>query len=758
MPKIAITAAWTASLSLLCAACILPMAGQDTHFAPVGEQIPPPACLTLKSPYQTALEGGFIPCSPLAHEVWLKDMNHWRTERKIRIGYDGSRYDVPALQWTQSSFIQPQMMVQDRYFYDPVAGRYTVDRYLDDLDKRYGGIDAVLIWPTYPNMGMDDRNQQDMIRSMPGGLDGVKKMIADFHRRGVRVLFPMMMWDQGTRDPGAPWPQSIASFMKELGVDGINGDTQDGVPVAFSLAADAAGHPLAFEPESAPSDEATAWNVMTWGHYTYPFAPQVDRYKWLESRHMVNISDRWNRNKADDLQFAFFNGIGWESWENIWGIWNGITPRDGEATRRMATIERAVAPFLVSKGWEPYYSTRSYGVFASRWPQGNQNVWTIVNRNEYDVAGPQLSIPAKDGVRYFDLYHGIELKPDREGDNHVLSLQLEAHGFGAVLATTGEPDGEIQKLMARMKSMTAAPLSTYSSEWKAVSQQLVEIAATKPAHSAPKGMIQIPGDERYLFRVKGIEIEGTDDIGLDIQYPWENEARRFHEHYMQIKPFYIDKFPVTNAQFKEFLDASHYHPKDDLNFLHDWTNGNFPDGWANKPVTWVSLEDARAYAQWAGKRLPHEWEWQFAAQGKTENIYPWGNTPSANSALASDSVNGQRSIPAAGVSAASRLNLMPTPNEDRILNAPDDVDAHPLGASPFGVMDMVGNVWQWTDEYLDDHTRTAILRGGNHYLPQGSLWYFPQAYRNDEHGKLLLMAPSYDRSGTLGFRCVLDGK
>jgi len=67
--------------------------------------------------------------------------------------------------------------------YDPVAGKYTVERYLDDLEKRYGGIDAVLIWPTYPNLGIDNRNQHDMIRSMPGGVAGVKQMIADFHRR-----------------------------------------------------------------------------------------------------------------------------------------------------------------------------------------------------------------------------------------------------------------------------------------------------------------------------------------------------------------------------------------------------------------------------------------------------------------------------------------------------------------------------------------------------------------------------------------------
>ena len=57
------------------------------------------------------------------HQEWLKDVGHWRAERKIRIGYDGSRYENPALRWTQSSFMQPQMMVQDRYFYDPVAGQ-----------------------------------------------------------------------------------------------------------------------------------------------------------------------------------------------------------------------------------------------------------------------------------------------------------------------------------------------------------------------------------------------------------------------------------------------------------------------------------------------------------------------------------------------------------------------------------------------------------------------------------------------------------
>jgi formylglycine-generating enzyme required for sulfatase activity len=715
------------SLGIMLAAIALGAAAQDTLYAPRNQQIPTPHCLEL----QNAWEGPQTNCAPFAHERWLADLKHWRAERRIRIAYDASRYDLPAFKWTQSSFMQPQMMVHDRYFYDPLAGRYTVDRYLDDLEKRYGGIDAVLIWATYPNMGIDDRNQLEMVESMPGGVDGVRQMVADFHRRGVRVLFPMMMWDEGTHQPSQPWPQALAELMKRIDADGINGDTQDGVPLGFSLAADAAGHPLAFEPEGSPSDEALAWNVMTWGQYAFPFIPMVDRYKWLETRHMVNISDRWATDHTNDLQFAFFNGVGWESWENVWGIWNGINPRDAEATRRVATIERGVAPFLTSADWEPLYPMHNFGVYASRWPVGDQAVWTIVNRTAYEITGRQMDVKTIPGMRYFDLYHGVELTPDTGGPVSVLSFNIEANGYGAILATPGEPSDAIKSLMRRMAEMTAKPLASFSHEPVVLQQRLVEIATTKPASEAPEGMVKIPGGS-FIFRVRGTEIEGGSMNGVDVQYPWEDSPRRFHEHAMTIKPFFIDKFPVTNAQFKQFLDATHYTPRDPGNFLRDWKSGAYPQGWDNRPVTWVSLEDARAYAAWAGKRLPHEWEWQYAAQGTDARTYPWGNDWNPAN--------------------------VPTPDTGRTMHGPESVGLHPQGTSPYGVQDLIGNVWQWTDEFEDDHTRTAIVRGGSYYQPQGSIWYFPQAYRNDEHSKVLLMAPSYDRSGGVGFRCVRDAQ
>jgi gamma-glutamyl hercynylcysteine S-oxide synthase len=715
--------------------CAIPLFGQETAYVPGAftpwdgdwQQIPGPKCLEVRAVW----EGGTTDCSAQDHEQWLADVTHWRDERRIRIGYNPARYEMQELKWTQSSFIQTQMMVQDRFFYDPVAGKYTVDRYLDDLQQRYGGIDAVLIWPTYPNMGIDNRNQHDMIRSMPGGVAGVRQMIAEFHKRGVRVLFPMMMWDQGTHKPDKSWPEAIADIMKEIGADGINGDTQDGVPRAFSEAADHAGHPLAFQPEGGPHDEAVSDDVLTWGQYKFPLVPRVDRYKWLEPRHMVNISDRWNRAKTDDLQFAFFNGIGWESWENIWGTWNGITPHDAEATRRVATIERSIAPFLISQEWEPFFPMLHFGVFASRWPLSGDTVWTIVNRNDYDIGGPQIEVPLQAGVHYYDLYHGVEVTPERRGDKAVLSFNLDAKDYGAVLATAQPLSDAMKTLMARMKSLTAAPLASLADKWTFLPQKMVEIESTKPAPGAPLGMIKIP-EGTFQFQVRGIEVEGLNDVGVDVQYPWEDSPRRYHDHTLHVKSFWIDKFPVTNQEFKKFLDATHYHPQDDLNFLRDWKGGMYPDAWANKPVTWVSLEDARAYASWAGKRLPYEWEWQYAAQGTDGRLYPWGNARDASA--------------------------VPLPDKSRTMRGPDPVDAHPKGASPFGVMDLVGNVWQWTEEFTDEHTRAGILRGGSYYQPQQSIWYFPQAYKLNEHGKLLMMAPSMDRSGALGFRLVQDAE
>ena len=674
------------------------------------------------------------PARPEDFPAWLDGMRTYRKEMQARLaahrGGLPDPYEEAALKWTRRSFVQPQMMAHDRYFYNPAAGCYTVGRYLADLKRRYGGIDSVLVWPTYPNIGIDDRNQFDLWRDMPDGLDGLRAMVSEFHKNGVRVLLPIMYWDHGTRDEGIPMARGLAELAKAIGADGLNGDTMSPVTREFYTASLRVGHPLALEPENGLAEEveALAWNIMGWG-YWWPYQPQpaVSRYKWIEPRHLPHVCDRWAHERTDMLQYALFNGAGYQSWENVWGIWNGVTPRDAEVLRRISAIYRAVPELIASPDYEPFTPTLAKGVYATKFPGPDSTLWTLINRTSAEVNGTQIQIPCPPGTRFYDLWNGQELKPEVSGDSATLRFPLEARGYGAVLATKAPLGTPVKALLARLRRRANVRLADLSHQWKPLPQKMVPIAPTHPAADAPEGMVRIPAGA-FRFEVTGVMIEKSE--GVDVQYPWEDSPRLQHSYEMAMKPFYIDKTPVTCAEFKRFLDATHYRPKDSHNFLRGWRDGAFLVEWANKPVTWVSLDDARAFARWAGKRLPHEWEWQYAAQGTDGRCYPWGNEYDES--------------------------RVPPFERGRTQRPPTDVDAYPQGVSPSGVLDLVGNVWQWTDEFQDTHTRAAILKGGSYYRPEKSDWYFPQARELTQHGKYLLLAPSIDRSATIGFRCVKD--
>ena len=90
------------------------------------------------------------------------------------------------------------------------------------------------------------------------------------------------------------------------------------VPADFYLASAAVGQPEAIEPEGGGSDVSQNWDTLGWGYWSSSFVPTVDKWKWLYPRHLTNICARWNQNHTDDMQHAFFNGDGFETWENVW--------------------------------------------------------------------------------------------------------------------------------------------------------------------------------------------------------------------------------------------------------------------------------------------------------------------------------------------------------------------------------------------------------------------------------------------------------
>ncbi len=223
----------------------------------------------------------------------------------------------------------------------------------------------------------------------------------------------------------------------------------------------------------------------------------------------------------------------------------------------------------------------------------------------------------------------------------------------------------------------AKVFSQVETDWQALGSE----SAVQPAAPMVEGMVFVPGGP-FLLGEENVETE--------------------------LDGYYIDTFPVTNADFKAFMDATGYRPP------RFWSEGrlNTP----NAPVVGVSWYDADKYATWAGKQLPTSEQWEKAARGLEGRIYPWG-----------DEVDD------------SFANFGHEDGVDQV----SPVDQYEANQSVFGARDLCGNAWEWTRDWDRIEIDMKIIRGGS--------WCDPASFlRCDTH----LYANPKDKYDNIGFRCV----
>ncbi|MBX7219389.1 MAG: SUMF1/EgtB/PvdO family nonheme iron enzyme [Blastocatellia bacterium] len=291
-------------------------------------------------------------------------------------------------------------------------------------------------------------------------------------------------------------------------------------------------------------------------------------------------------------------------------------------------------------------------------------------------------IPAPDGtIRLYGMKAG----------NRVVKVRCE--GFGDFRTSVTGRDGEVQTVVAQLRAENDGLPS--------------EIEYSGP-------MILIPAGEFIL--------------GDDTHQPNEKPAHR-----VKLDDYYIDKLEVTNAQYKAFCDATKHAPPTD-----PWWGKNYFLGSPAAPVVGVTLEDARAYATWAGKRLPSEVEWEKAASwdpnSKTKRMWPWATLYTPGNAVLDAQL-------------------------------PQTVGIRPASASAYGVQDLAGNVAEWTDSpYLaypnnpqpagDYSEGLFVVRGGSFHGNAEDA----RTTRRMFHAPMFTKSDLEERSWLIGFRCAIAAK
>ena len=226
----------------------------------------------------------------------------------------------------------------------------------------------------------------------------------------------------------------------------------------------------------------------------------------------------------------------------------------------------------------------------------------------------------------------------------------------------------------------------------------------------PKGpFIMGSSDEDILWAAKQFHSESLD---------WYRDETPLHE--VTLPAFQIDKFPVTVSDYEIYRDATRKPaPRE-----HDNGRFNHP----RQPIVGLSWKEARDYCHWAKKRLPTEKEWEKAARGKDGRYYPWGNEPDALNA-----------------------NIRGKGDVYRYTNKVGEI---PENASPFGVMDLAGNVWEWTEDWYKPHPENQYdneLYGERFKVIKGGSWNSNlDLARSSVRGKAL---PDQQKN-YIGFRCA----
>ena len=685
--------------------------------------------------------------------------------------FDNSLFARQDLDWIKESYIIILQMAWDREFFDRLTGKYTYTDVLKEGIQLFGNIDVYGIWPTWPRLGLDQRNQWDLYRDLPGGTLQLRNIARMARQSGTKFFIAYNPWDNSTRQENQY--KGMAQLISETEADGVVLDTRGSSSKELQAAADSVrkGVVMYSEGMAVPGDMPGI--IAGRVHNAIFLSPELNLNKLIKPDFSIfRVCDVGEDVIHREIAIAFFNGYGTEL--NMFRPGGRDENYSNDLTFLASTtfILRQNNDAFLDYDWTPLLPTSLDKVYVNRWKSGEKKIYTILNMRPEGINGNLFEVDTTNGKHFVSIWNHENLVPVYENGKYFLpadahgwhksfsgtrnegsvdcigefpdliqakmagdSIKIISNGVKDILIWKGNPSYQaIHKEIRISRDTTIRVKDLFGYYEGKIVLQLIEnkrlkdenilktmggkpwiiskVNRTTASQKIPSDMVLVPG---ALF---SFSVSANDDF---IKYPEVND------NIVKIDSFLIDKYPVTNDQYNDFLISSGYHPADTTRYLHEWKSGMIKPGQEKYPVVYLSYEDMTAYAKWAQKRLPTQAEWQLAAQGTDKRKWPWG-----------DEFHGTYC--------------------NNSFDRPTPVDAFSKGQSPYGLLDLVGNVWQMTnDMYFNGTNYFTVIRGGSYFRPESSWWYIqggPQAL--DKTQMLLLVSQGFDRSPTLGFRCVKD--
>ncbi|MFN8345850.1 MAG: formylglycine-generating enzyme family protein [Spirosomataceae bacterium] len=659
--------------------------------------------------------------------------------------FDNTLFERPDLQWIRKTYTICLMMAWDKR--NPLFSK----KFFTDSSP-VGGWGALGIWPTWPTLGLDQRNQFDLFKDLPGGLPRLKKMGAELRAQGTKLFLCYNPWDESTRDANNPKAhlKGLSDLIAATDADGVVLDTRGSSSKELQEAADQVRKGVVMYSEGMAIPKDMPGIVAGRVHNALYYPPLLNLNKFIKPEFAIfRVAEQFKERIRREFATSFFNGYGTEL-----NVFQAGTPdwveEDYRFLGQTTRILRENSSVFLSKNVTPLIPTTRDGIYVNQWQDSDKTLWTIFSLIPEGFSGPLFEVTEKTGYHFVDMLNHQTPSLIVQGGKKYISAMTAAfdksalgtNNEGAVGCLAQMPallnvnlrsdelyisskTGKTIKVWQSNPSYEKQPAVVYASgnhhfslteQWgsyegkivvqlfdakdELLDEQIIIIQPGKPrliSHSKRTAVTKIT-DKNAVLVPKGAFYFKPTHGDVFLPYPEPDTA------FVRMDSFYIDKQLVSNTDFKKFLIFTHYKPKDAANFLKHWKNGQIPKGEESKPVVYVSLEDARAYARWAGKRLPTEREWQYAAE--------------------KDSVNRTSTK----FQTLSKLN------------------------------DLQGVVWQLTDdEYQAGQYRYIMLKGGSYFKPTSSWWYVQGGTQPIPHQQILLrVSEGFERNATVGFRCVRD--